>query len=139
MSEARATEDVLVVSISEQGEFMRTKCSLTSGSSVAFTLDREQKIAQIHVADADRFLRNRVPPPASFYRATYSPSIDMAYIEIVPIHDGGIASTDGCFELPMATIVNVDLDASSRVLGLEFDGASAALPRAFLDTATLLD
>ncbi len=136
MSESGVSSLVLV--ISEQEEIARSNCSLTSGAILVFILDHEQRIVQVRIPDRDRYLRNHAPAGGS-HRATYSPSIDMAYVEIVPVRDGGVESTDGCFDLPMATIVNADLDEHDRIIGLEFDGASAALPRVFLERATVVD
>jgi uncharacterized protein YuzE len=128
--------DAFILTISDSDVASRVVCELSAGETLLVELDRIDRIVRMHIPDADGFLRGR--SDGHPHGATYSPSIDMAYVELIPIRAGGVEVTDTC-ELPMSTMVNVDFDETGHIVGLEFDGAMAALPGDFLDRTTIVE
>jgi uncharacterized protein YuzE len=72
-------------------------------------------------------------------RATFEPDIDMAYIYLTGSGDAHqIQHTEPLvIDLPGGSrrLVNLDFDSGGRLLGIEIDGASAALPGSLLTAA----
>jgi uncharacterized protein YuzE len=70
-------------------------------------------------------------------RVTYDGSVDCAYIYLVPIEAGGVATTvTGEDE---AGSVNLDFDREGRLIGIEVLEASRTLTREVVEQAERLD
>ena len=66
-------------------------------------------------------------------KVTYDPTADAAYIQLADdIPAGSVDRTYLCDPNDVGGIVNLDLDASGRILGIEVLTASALLPAAVL-------
>jgi len=62
-------------------------------------------------------------------RLTYDTDADAAYIYLVDeIDSGGVARTVPVESLPSEMMINLDFDASNRLLGVEILDASRVLP-----------
>jgi uncharacterized protein YuzE len=62
-------------------------------------------------------------------RLTYDPDVDAAYVYLVDqIRPGGVARTVPVDSLPSQMVINLDFDASDRLLGVEILDASRVLP-----------
>ncbi len=69
-------------------------------------------------------------------KITYDPSTDAAYIYLVPkIETGGVNATYCCDPLEINGQINLDFDASGRLVGIEVLGASRKLPADLLKQA----
>jgi len=72
-------------------------------------------------------------------RVTFDPEIDMAYIYLHESHEGHtVARTEPLIvDLRNGSrrLINLDFDSGGRLLGIEIDGAAAALPRSLLKAA----
>ena len=74
-------------------------------------------------------------------RLTYDSDTDMGYLYLQEIPPGGVEHTEA---LVVDTaggrrLINLDFDASGTLIGIEFDGARAALPAALLVDRSLSD
>lgn len=106
---------------------------------VCVALAASETIVSVVVTDARAHLPSEcLGPTARPQSFTYARSIDMAYVALTDVPDGGVASTIGCFGLPGGRVMNVDQDAHGRIVGLEFDAALGVLGSAVLDRATPL-
>lgn len=71
-------------------------------------------------------------------KLSYDPSVDAAYIYLAEtIGPGEVESTYLCDPLEVGSQINLDFDASGRLLGIEVMGASRRLPESALSIATL--
>lgn len=61
---------------------------------------------------------------------TYDPTVDAAYLALVPVPPGGVARTH-----PVAAWLTLDVDAAERLVGLEALDARSHLPAPLLDAA----
>ena len=69
-------------------------------------------------------------------RLTYDASVDAAYIYFVDhIGDGAVSETFPCEPRGGKGSINLDFDASGRLLGIEVLGARAILPADVLNKA----
>ena len=72
-------------------------------------------------------------------RVTFEPRTDMAYIYLTDSDESRtVAQTEPLIvDLRMGSrrLINLDFDSSGRLLGLEIDGAAAALPASLLAAA----
>ena len=70
-------------------------------------------------------------------RVTYDGMADAAYIYLVPVEAGAVATTvDGAGE---AASVNLDFDREGRLLGIEVLAASRWLPGEVIEQAERID
>lgn len=70
-------------------------------------------------------------------RVTYDGSADAAYIYLVPIEAGGVATTVAGED--EAGSVNLDFDREGRLIGIEVLRASRWLPREVVEQAERID
>lgn len=70
-------------------------------------------------------------------RITYDSDIDMAYIYLVEVPDGGVSESEALVvRLRTGTrLVNLDFDHSGHLVGIEVDGARETLPAELLANA----
>ena len=69
-------------------------------------------------------------------RITYDRDVDAAYIYLVPsIAPGGVKNTYPCNPSEVKGTINLDFDASGRLIGIEVLDASRKLPLNLLKTA----
>ena len=69
-------------------------------------------------------------------RVRYDSSVDAAYIQIADeIGLGGVASTYLCDPREVQGMINLDFDASGRLIGIEVMDASKVLPPEALQAA----
>lgn len=66
-------------------------------------------------------------------RVTYSPLADAAYIYLVPIGPGEVATTEAGVDEDLN--INLDYNAEGHLIGIEVLGASGTLPAAVLEAA----
>ena len=64
---------------------------------------------------------------------TYNDEADAAYISLVPIGPGEVATTEAGVDEKLN--INLDYNAEGRLIGIEVLGASGTLPSAVLDAA----
>jgi len=68
-------------------------------------------------------------------RVTYDPAVDAAYIYLVEIPPGRVASTHVCDVEVANGSINLDFDRDGKLLGLEVLGATRLLPHEVLHLA----
>ena len=78
---------------------------------------------------------NIAPVTIGRMKVTYDPTVDAAYIYLVPIARGGAKSTYCCPPNEVGCMLNLDFDAEGRLIGIEVIGASARLPPQLLQDA----
>lgn len=67
---------------------------------------------------------------------TYDPAVDAAYIYLVPsIGRGHVKKTYPCDPAEAGGEINLDFDASGRLIGIEVLGAKKLLPKDLLSQA----
>jgi uncharacterized protein YuzE len=67
-------------------------------------------------------------------KLTYDRSVDAAYIYVADaIGPGQVARTHPCDPSEVQGEINLDFDASGRLIGIEIIGASRLLPQELLD------
>jgi uncharacterized protein YuzE len=67
-------------------------------------------------------------------KVTYDSQVDAAYLQLVEeIGAGGVARTYPLDPSETGGMINLDFDASGRLVGIEVMDASKLLPRALLD------
>jgi uncharacterized protein YuzE len=72
-------------------------------------------------------------------RTTFSPRVNIAYIYLTGANDAHrVKHTEPLIvDLPSGSrrLINLDFDASGHLIGIEVDGATAALPESLLSAA----
>lgn len=72
-------------------------------------------------------------------KITYDPSVDAAYIYLMPaIEQGQVSRTYACDPLEVGGQINLDFDALGRLLGIEVLDASRKLPEMLLKSAEII-
>jgi uncharacterized protein YuzE len=70
---------------------------------------------------------------------TYDPSVDAAYIYLVPLADGvPVARTVPVDPVEAGAEINLDFDDAGRLVGIEVLGARRHLPEKVLNEAQIL-
>ena len=106
------------------------ECAVAEGIVLEF--GRDDVLVGILFADADRLV-----PPAPALRAEWDRGSGAAYVYLVAIAKGGVASTAvfGADATRPAWGINLDFDGDGRLVGIEFERDWMA-PREVLDGAS---
>ena len=72
------------------------------------------------------------------FKVTYEPSVDAAYLYLVPIGPGEAKMTYGCDPEEVGGQIHLDFDKDGRLIGIEVLDASHKLPAAVLKSASAL-
>jgi hypothetical protein len=91
------------------------------------------------IAEASRVLPPALIASGEVSRLTYSPSVDMGYIELVPVGPGEVRVTDPFEGLPGNLFVALDFDKDELLRGIELDSVSMLLGAAVLEGVQIVD
>lgn len=69
------------------------------------------------------------------FKVTYDPSVDAAYLYLVPIGPGEAKMTYGCDPEEVDGQIHLDFDKEGRLIGIEVLDASHKLPKSLLKAA----